>query len=338
MRAAQVHRFGPVDNIFLKLNVPVPKITPSQVLVRVKAAGVNPVDTYIRSGNYANLPTLPYSPGREGAGIVEEIGAEVTSHTVGGRVWFTNPISGSAAEFAAVEACHVFPLPDNVSFTEGAGLGIAYLTAYRALFVKARAQAGESVFIHGATGGVGLAAVQMGKAHGLRIFGTAGTEEGIAIALANGAERVVNHNENDYVEKLLNEHKKGFDVILEMLANVNLNHDLALVGKFGRICVIGNRGQIQIDPRSLMQKESSIIGVMLGHTQLHEYPHMAASINSMLTENQIKPVIHHEYALSELAEAHRQVMEKTSSKGKIVVNLDLADNTIPDQPEAESED
>lgn len=251
----------------------------------------------------------------------------MTKVAPGDRVWFSSPVTGAAAEYSVVESTSVFPLPENISFAEGSTLGIAYLTAYRALFVKARAQAGESVFIHGASGGVGLAAVQIGKAHGLQVYGSAGTEEGMELIKNQGADFVINHNQNDYIDKLLDKKEEGFNVILEMLANINLNHDLVLISKFGRICIIGNRGEIQIDPRRLMQKESSVIGVMLAHTNAHEMDHMGSSINVMLQNKQIKPIIDLELPLEKLDEAHIQVIEKRASKGKIVINLELQDSS-----------
>ena len=275
----------------------------------------------------SDLPKLPYIPGREGAGIIEKVGSSVTKFAPGDRVWFSAPVTGSAAEYSVVESTSTFPLPDNVSFVEGSTLGIAYLTAYRALFVKARAQAGESVFIHGASGGVGLAAVQLGKAHGLQVYGSAGTEEGMEIIKSQGADFVINHNQNDYIDNLLDVRKDGFSIILEMLANVNLNHDLVLISNFGRICIIGNRGEIQVDPRRLMQKEGSIVGVFLAHTSPHEMEHMGSAINVMLQNKQLKPVIDLELPLEKLDEAHTEVIEKRSSKGKIVINLETQDSS-----------
>ncbi|KAE9548570.1 hypothetical protein FO519_008221 [Halicephalobus sp. NKZ332] len=323
MEAAVVHRFGDVKNIRIEKNWPIPDFTDTQVLVKVKASAVNPVDTYIRSGNYANLPKLPYIPGREGAGIIEKVGSGVKNVAPGDRVWFSTPVTGSASTYSVVESTSVFPLPENISFVEGSTLGIAYLTAFRALFVKAKARPGESIFVHGASGGVGLAAVQLGKAYNLKVYGTAGTTEGMEVAKSQGADFMINHNEDNYVDKILEEKPEGFDIVLEMLANVNLNHDLCLVAKFGRICVIGNRGQIQIDPRRLMQKESSVVGVFLAHTSPQEMEEMGTEIVDLLRSKKLKPVIDLELPLNQLDEAHKQVIEKSSSKGKIVINLDI---------------
>uniref|UniRef100_A0A914Z475 Enoyl reductase (ER) domain-containing protein n=1 Tax=Panagrolaimus superbus TaxID=310955 RepID=A0A914Z475_9BILA len=331
MRAAIVHRFGSASNIKFTTNATVPEIKENQLLVRVKASAVNPVDTYIRSGEYANLPQVPYIPGREGAGIIEKVASNVKKFSPGDRVWFTTPVTGSCADLAVVAESSAFRLPNKTSFAQGSTLGIAYLTAYRALFIKAKAQPGQTCFIHGASGGVGLAAVQLAKAHGLKVYGTAGSKEGLQLAKNAGADHVFNHNEANYVDTILENNSNGFDVILEMLANVNLNHDLALVAKFGYICVIGNRGKIEIDPRRIMQKESSIVGVFLAHSEKHEYEHMANSINSMLENGTLNPIIDTELPLSNLPDAHIMVVEKSASKGKIVINMDLPDkeSTVP---------
>jgi NADPH2:quinone reductase len=336
MRAAIVHRFGPASNIKFTKNASIPEIADNQLLVRVKASSVNPVDTYIRSGEYANLPKVPYTPGREGAGIVEKVASNVTKFSPGDRVWFTTPVTGSCAELAIVNASGTFRLPEKISFIQGSSLGIAYLTAYRALFIKSKAQPGQSCFIHGASGGVGLAAVQLAKAHGLQTFGSAGSAEGIELAKNAGADFMINHYDSNYVDTLKEKYPKGFDIILEMLANTNLNHDLALVAKFGHICIIGNRGKIEIDPRRIMQKECSIVGVFLAHTEPHEYEQMSNSINSMLEDGRLNPIIDQELPLSEISEAHNLVIEKKASKGKIVINLDLPDtekpkNVLPDR-------
>uniref|UniRef100_A0AC35FJ05 Enoyl reductase (ER) domain-containing protein n=1 Tax=Panagrolaimus sp. PS1159 TaxID=55785 RepID=A0AC35FJ05_9BILA len=325
MRAAIVHRFGSASNITYTKNANIPEIGENQLLIRVKASAVNPVDTYIRSGNYANLPKVPYIPGREGAGIVERVASDVKKFLPGDRVWFTTPVTGSCADFAVVKASAAFSLPEKISFAQGSTLGIAYLTAYRALFIKAKAQPGQTCFIHGASGGVGLAAVQLGKAHGLKVYGTAGSKEGLEIAKKAGVDEVFNHNEANYVDTILEKYPGGFDVILEMLANVNLNYDLALIAKFGHICIIGNRDKIEIDPRRIMQKESSVVGVFLAHTEPHEYEHMANSINSMLENGTLIPIIDIELPLSNLPDAHNMVIEKSASKGKIVINLELFD-------------
>ncbi|KAI6232630.1 NADPH:quinone reductase [Aphelenchoides fujianensis] len=317
MRAALVREFGGEEKINVE-EVPPPLAGEKQVLIRVKAAGVNPVDTYIRSGTYALKPELPYVPGREGAGVVEQVGPNVQQFKPGDRVWFAALRNGAAAEFAAIDADFFFRLPDRVSFAQGATLGIAYFTAYRALFLKAGAQAGQSLFVHGASGGVGLAACQLAKSHGLRVFGTASTPEGEALAREHGCEEVFNHREEGYVERIRERYPLGFDIIVEMLANVNLCADLQLIAPQGRIVVVGNRGTIEIDPRQCMQKEAAIIGLMASVTTPEDYQRMGERVVGLLEGGHVTPNVGQTFPLEQLGEAHRRILEP-GARGKIVV-------------------
>jgi len=322
MRAAVVKVFGPPENIRFEGRYPVPRLdSDGKALIRVKAAGVNPVDTYIRSGKYAALPSLPYIPGREGAGIVEKISGSNVRIKEGDRVWFTMPLTGPCAEFALAPTDFIFPLPANVSFEQGATLGIAYLTAYRALFTKACAQSGESLFIHGVSGGVGLAVAQLAKAHGLTIYGSASTEHGSELAKSVGVEAVYNHKEKNYVEKIMKDHPSGFNIIIEMLANENLASDLALIAKQGRIVIVGSRGSIEFEPRAVMQKEAAVIGVMQACSSVKEYQEMAEHINGLLTKGLLSPLVGKSYPLNKVGEAHEDVMKNKGASGKLVIDL-----------------
>src|SRR3989442_614397 len=188
MKAIRVHKFGGPEVLQLD-DVPDPKPGPGQVVVRIRAAGVNPVDTYIRSGSYAMLPTLPYVPGNDCAGVIETVGQGVTGFKRGDRVYVvrtTTPMAGGYAELALCEASTVHPLPANVSFSQGAGVSVPYGTAYRGLHHKAHARSGETLLVHGASGGVGIAAVQLGVAHGMTVVGTAGTERGRKLVPGHG--------------------------------------------------------------------------------------------------------------------------------------------------------
>ncbi|XP_054368779.1 quinone oxidoreductase isoform X5 [Mirounga angustirostris] len=185
-------------------------------------------------------------------------------HQKGDRVFTTSTISGGYAEYALAADHSVYTLPEKLDFQQGAAIGIPYFTAFRALLHSARVKAGESVLVHGASGGVGLAACQIARAYGLKVLGTAGTEEGQNIVLQNGAHEVFNHRELNYIDKIKKSvGEKGIDVIIEMLANVNLSNDLNLLSYGGRVIVVGSRGPIEINPRDTMAKESSIIGVAL---------------------------------------------------------------------------
>src|SRR2546423_3506162 len=174
MKAIRVHEFGAPTVMRLE-EVTEPQAGAGQVVVRVTAAGVNPVDAYISSGMYPRKPELPYTPGSDGAGVVEAVGPEVKRVSVGERVYLAGAISGTYAERALCLEAHVHTLPASLSFAQGAAMGVPYATAYRALFDRAQAQPGETVLVHGASGGVGIAAVQLARAAGLKVIGTGGT-------------------------------------------------------------------------------------------------------------------------------------------------------------------
>src|ERR1041385_8785627 len=161
MKAIRVKEFGGPD-VLLVEQVTAPKPGAGEVLVRIHASGVNPVETYIRAGTYARLPELPYTPGNDGAGVVEQVGAEVREFKADDGVYIAGSVSGTYAEFALCKEEQVHPLPANVSFAQGAAMGTPYATAYRGLFQRAEGKPGETVLVHGASGGVGIAAVHLG--------------------------------------------------------------------------------------------------------------------------------------------------------------------------------
>jgi len=299
-----------------------------EVLVKVYAAGINPVETYKRAGTYAKhlLPALPFTPGADGAGIVEAVGAGVSAVGAGDRVWLSGSISGTYAEYCISKVSDVHPLPASIDFSEGAGIGTAYRTAYRALFtrVKGLATSGKVVLVHGASGGVGLAAIQLAKAAGCEVIGTAGTEEGVALVTAQGAQ-AVSHKAQDYMTqiKALSPKGEGVDIILEMAAHVNLNADLPLLRRGGTVVVIGNKGMTEtnVNARALMMTESQIVG-LLGVGSLEEGKEVLAGINKGLSDGSLKPVKGISYKLSEAPASHVEVIEhKQGTKGKVILNV-----------------
>lgn len=320
MRAIRVSSFGGPEVLKLLIDVPVPHVSSGQVVVKIGAAGVNPVDTYIRSGAYARKPSLPYTPGTDGAGVVHSVGEGVKQLKEGDWVYVCGSISGTYAEYALCNAHSIHPLPDNISFSQGAAIHVPYYTAYRALFQRLQAKAGETVLIHGASGGVGLAAVQLASAYGMKVIGTAGTTEGENVVKQAGASLVFNHRQDGYVQQILDATDgRGADVIVEMLANVSLTKDLELVAIKGRIGIVGNRGTIEINPRDTMAKESSIIGVSLFLATETERQETAAAVAAGLQAGFLKPIVGQEYQLSQASDAHRDIIEGRGAKGKVVL-------------------
>lgn len=322
MKAIRVHRFGGPEVMVLE-EVPVPTAGPGQVVVRVRAAGVNPVETYIRSGQYGALPPLPFTPGSDAAGEIVEVGPGVSDWTVGDRVFFFGTAAGrmvgAYGEVALCSAKGIYRLPDRISFAQGAALGVPYATAYRGIVRRGAARPGETLLVHGASGGVGTAAVQIGRWKGLTVIGTAGTPEGVELVRRLGAQHALNHRAAGYqdeIRKLTG--GKGVDVVLEMLANVNLDADLGLIGMGGRVVVIGNRGRIEIDPRQTMSKDASIAGMALWNTSDEELRAIYTDLVSGLASGALTPVIAEEIPLGEAPRAHERVMQ-SGAHGKIVL-------------------
>ena len=252
MKAIRVHEFGGPEVLKLE-EVGTPKPSAGEVLVRIHAAGVNPYDTYMRAGTYALKPPLPYTPGSDAAGVVEAVGDGVKKVKRGDRVYTAKTLTGAYAEYALALEEQVHQLPAKIDFEQGAGIWVPYGTAYHALYHSAKAHASETALVHGASGGVGIAALQIARAMGLVVLGTAGTPKGLEVAKREGAHQVFDHRKAGYQEEILQAtDNRGVDIILEMLANVNLSNDTKLLANNGRVIVIGSRGEVTINPRELM--------------------------------------------------------------------------------------
>ena len=320
MKAIIVREFGAADVMKLE-EISTPAPDENQVLVRIKAAGVNPVDTYIRSGTYAQKPDLPYTPGKDGAGIIEKTGANVTNFKAGDRVLTADAGSGTYAEFAVFEEKHLIKLPENVSFEQGAGVFVPFATAYRALFQKAHGKSGETVLVHGASGGVGVAAIQWAKNAGLKVIGTASSDEGKKLVKQQGADFAVDHSAENYLTEILDlTDGKGVEIILEMLANVNLQKDFEVLARFGRVSIIGNRGSLEFNPRAIMGKDASVFGLSLFNAPDDEMNEIHAAIYDGLSAGYLKPIVGKTFPLENAVEAHRAVIEEKAF-GKIVLTI-----------------
>ncbi|MEZ5419197.1 MAG: NADPH:quinone reductase [Vicinamibacterales bacterium] len=320
MIAIRAHEFGGPDVLRLD-EIPEPAPGPGQVRVRLHAAGVNPFDTYMLTGTYAIKPPLPYSPGADGAGVVEGVGEGVSGLKAGDRVYTGGTADHQSYGVRQVVLCtpsQVHPLPDRVSFAEGAAVNVPCLTAHVAL-ERAQPRAGDVVLVHGASGAVGLSAVQMARAAGFTVIGTASTNDGLELVRAEGAHHAVDHRDPAHVDAILQlTAGRGPDVILEMLANVNLDHDLTMIAPRGRIVVIGNRGRIEIDPRKIMGKQSTVTGFALWGLSADEVARGHEAVGAALASGALRPVVGAELPLAEAAEAQRRVMAP-GARGKIVL-------------------
>ncbi len=318
MKAIVVHQFGGPEVLKLE-EVPTPKPAAGQVLVRIHAAGVNPYDTYMRAGTYAVKPPLPYTPGSDAAGVIEAIGDGIKKVRPGDRVYTAKTVTGAYAQYALALEEQVHPLPEKISFGQGAAVWVPYGTAYHGLHHSAEAHASEIVLVHGASGGVGSAAVQMARAMGLTVFGTAGTQKGFELVRHEGAHQVFDHHKAGYQDEIFKATGgRGVDIILEMLANVNLSADFKLLATHGRVIIIGNRGEITINPRDLMLRRASARGFTLWAITSEEEKEIHAGLIAGLENGTLRPVVGKELPLAEAARAHKEILEPGAA-GKIVL-------------------
>ena len=317
MKAIRVHKFGGPEVMALE-QMPDPQPGHNQILIRVRAIGVNPVETYLRSGSNPALP-LPCTPGTDAAGEVLAAGDSVRGFPPGARVYTSDTLTGAYAGLTLCEASDVHPLPARISFAQGAAVNIPCATAWRALFQRARAVPGETVLIHGASGAVGNAAIQLARAAGLNIIATAGTPAGGELVRRLGAHFVLDHHTPDYLQEITTlTDGHGADIILEMLANVNLARDLSVLAINGRVIVIGNRGKIEIDPRETMKRDAEIRGMMLFNASEKEKHAIHSALAAALENGVLNPVIACELPLSQAPRAHQQILQP-GARGKIIL-------------------
>ena len=322
MKAILAHEFGGPEVLKYE-DATDPVAGPGEVVIDIKAAGINPADTYMRGGAYAIVPPLPYTPGGDAAGVVSAVGEGVSGLAVGDRVFAGTAMgfnmTGCYAEKVSRPATDVLPLPDGVSFAQAACLGVPYATAHYALFARGGSKAGETVFIHGASGSVGTAAIQLAKRAGMTVIGSAGTQRGLQLVKDEGADHAVDHTQDGYMEKVRDlTGGTGPAIILEMLANVNLAADLDLVAKYGRIVVIGNRGEITINPRMAMMKELDIRGIALFNGSGEQMAAIMQDLVAGLEDGSLRPIVGTEMPLSEAVAGHIKVLEP-GAFGKIVL-------------------
>lgn len=325
MQAIVISKFGGLEVLEHKTNLEIPKLNSHQVLVEVKAIGINPVDTYIRSGAFGPVQ-FPHILGTDGAGIIAAVGGDVKKYKPGDHIYFFVPSHAYASHLVANES-QIHPLPAKYSFAQGAALGIPYLTALRAflqLGKKVRKIKNKGitpiVLIHGGSGGVGIASIQIAHVLGYTTFATASTDEGRKLMLEQGADKVFDHSDPTYLQqiKAAAKARDGVDLILEMLGNVNINADLDLVNKFGGVIIIGSRGDGTISPVKLMGKDSYIKGLLVFNMVEKEFEECFEWLDRNLAEGKLNPIVGRELPLKDAAVAHKDILEKKAF-GKIVL-------------------
>lgn len=317
MKTIRVYELG--DPEVLKLE-DVSDLEPAEdeLLLEIKAIGVNPVDTYIRAGIHFK-PALPYTPGFDAAGVIKKVGKGVKKFKVGDKVYTDGTLTGAYAEKALCKENQVHSLPESITFEQGAAIGIPYATAYRALFIKAKATSKDFVLVHGASGGVGVASVQLAKQKKMTVIGTAGTEKGEGLLKNLGIDFVFNHRDPDYLKKMMEAIAgRGVDIILEMLANVNLGNDLTVLAENGRVVVIGCRGTVTINPREAMHREAFIMGMRTQSAPDKERMKIHADLIEGLEKGYLNPVVGRKFSLQEASIAHKAILEP-GAYGKMVL-------------------
>ena len=279
-------------------DIAMPQPSATQVRVAVQSIGVNPVETYWRSGTAGRNPKLPYTPGRDCAGVVDAVGSAVTTLKKGDRVFTTGAATGTYAHHCLIDASDAFVLPDAVSFDVGATIGTSGMAAYRALCFRGQARPGEKLFVHGASGGVGLMAIQLARSLGLTVVGTADNQAGVDLIRSVGASHGFVHHDKDYMQGV--KAHGPYDLVIECLANVNLQKDLEVAAYKGRVVIVGSRGPVQINPRDIMTKELSVTGLFLTKQTQAEKESAVAHITATLANGTVRPLIQEQLALEQV--------------------------------------
>ncbi|GAB4132715.1 NADPH:quinone reductase [Thermopirellula anaerolimosa] len=328
MKAAYIEQPGPPESIRYG-DLPKPSPVGKQVLIRVGAVSVNPIDTYLRAGTVAMPLPRPYILGCDVAGTVEAVGPEVTRFRPGERVWGSNQgllgRQGTFAEYALADEEWLYPTPYEVSDREAAALALVGITAHLGLFRDARLQAGETLYVHGGTGGVGSCVVQMAKIVGARVITSAGSPEKAELCRQLGADEVVPYREEDEAEALRRLAPKGIDVWYETLREQNFELIVPMLAPRGRIVVMAGRESKPSFPVGpFYVKDCKMFGFAMFNAPPAEQQHCATDINRWLSEGKLRAVIGRSLKLDQAAEAHRIQEENTlGGRGDLVGKIVL---------------
>lgn len=331
MKAAFIHETGPAANIQFG-DLPKPEPRHNQVLVRVTAVSVNPIDTYVRSGLVPMELPKPFVVGCDLAGVVESVGADVTRFKPGDRVWGSNQgllsRQGTFAEFAAVEECFLYPTPDGVGDEQAAAIALVGVTAHLGLVREARLKPHETIFVNGGSGGVGSTVIQMAKALGARVFACAGSDEKVAACRALGAEAAFNYRTQKIGEELKKVAPAGVNVWWETTREPDFDLAVGALAARGRmILMAGREARPPFPVGPFYVKGCSLLGFVMFLATPDEQRRCADDLNRWLVEGKLKARIDRVLPLSEAAQAH-QLQEEATIKmsgtiaGKIVLKPD----------------
>jgi NADPH2:quinone reductase len=330
MLAAAIEKTGPADSIKI-IDLPKPEVTSGTVLVRVEAASVNPIDTYVRSGMVAMPLPLPFIVGSDLAGTVEAVGPNVKRFKPGDRVWGTNQgllgRQGTTAEYAVAGEEWLYPTPDGVTSEQAAALALVGITAHLGLVRDAKLQPGETLFVNGGSGGVGSTVVQMAKAIGARVITTAGSKEKLALCRELGADVAINYKTDDVDAMIKAFAPQGVNVFWETLREPDFDRAVSLLAPRGRmILMAGREARPPFPVGPFYVKGCQLFGFAMFNATPDEQRAAANDINRWQSEGKLKANIARVLPLAEIAAAHRLQEENTIHKagtltGKIVIRL-----------------
>jgi NADPH2:quinone reductase len=321
MRAVLCRAWGEVESLEVS-DVAPPKPAPDEVLIDVRATGINYADAIMVAGRYQTKPPLPFSPGLETAGVVAACGAAVTRFKPGDRVMAIVPYGGLAEQAVAPEA-ETFPIPEGMSFEEAGAFPIAYISSDVAIRWQGRLEAGETLLVLGAAGGVGLTAVEIGKAMGARVIAAASTAEKLAVARERGADEGINYATEKLTERVMAlTGDKGVDVCFDPVGGDLFDAALSSLGWGGRILLVGFVGGVpQIPANRLLVKHRAALGSSLRYFRWHAPDKLRRSVEELMRwygEGKLRPLVTHRLPLERSAEAIRLLTERRAH-GKIVV-------------------
>ncbi len=324
MRALICREWGGIDGLQIG-EMTVPEPAADEVLIRVKATAVNYADAIMVAGKYQTKPQLPFSPGLETAGVVEACGAEVTSFKPGDRV-MAILAHGGLAEYAVAPAAETFRIPDGMGWAEAGAFAIAYISSHVAIRWQGRLEGGETMLVLGAAGGVGLTAVEIGKAMGARIIAAASTEEKLAVAKEHGADDTINYSTDRLTEQVMAlTGNNGVDVCFDPVGGPLFDAALSSLGWGGRIVLVGFVGGIpQIPANRLLVKHRAALGSSLRYFRWYAPDKLKRSVEELLRwygEGKLKPLITHRFPLERSVEALRLLTDRQAF-GKVVVELE----------------
>jgi len=325
MRAWQVHAWGEPESMAFG-EIPVPEPAPGEVLIRVRATSLNFFEILRIQGKYQERPEFPWIPGAEMAGTVEAVGPGVEKFKPGDPV-VSCQFTGGFAEFARSKERYTFPLTGGMSWAEGAVLPIVYQTSYFALKDRAALREGEWLLVHAGASGVGMAAIQLGKAWGARVIATAGSPEKLEFARAQGAEHVLGYNDGTWVDQVKQITGRGADVIYDPVGGDVFDLSSKCIAPFGRLLVVGFAGGRipSIAANRILLKNMSVVGVLWGNhiKAVESYASGThAALSRMYAAGQIRPAITGRFPLERAVEGLRELSGRRVM-GKIVLDFDL---------------